>query len=155
LLEPKIRNYTSCGLVVTIAGLSLYSYHVRELLAFLALFSVAFFLLALVALGALLLWWASEQLAIWTRPASREVIASSRSFITARARSWIPKEPHAKIWDCTNVNRPPCSSSPECWSGESRPNFDTSMSAGGSVIPNIDQLERLPAKVPLVETQVH
>ena len=36
----KIRDYT-CGPIVTIVGLGLYSYYVRELLAVLTLFSVA------------------------------------------------------------------------------------------------------------------
>ena len=152
--EPKNRGYT-CGLVVTIVGLSLHSYYVRELLVCLALFSVAFFFLALVALGALLVWCASEQVAIWTRPASRNVVAFSRSFITAHAKSWAPKEPRTTIWDCADVNRPSCSSSPECWLGESRPNFGPSILAGGSGILIIDQLEHIPAKVPLAETQAH
>ena len=41
--EIKIRDY-SCGLIVTIVGLGLYSYYVRELMAALTMFSVAFFL---------------------------------------------------------------------------------------------------------------
>jgi hypothetical protein len=62
-------------------GLGLYSYYVRELLAALTLFSVAFFLLALVGLGALLVWSVSVQAAIWARVASRSMIAfSSRLF---------------------------------------------------------------------------
>lgn len=78
--EIKIRDYT-CGLIVTIVGLGLYSYYVRELLAALTLFSVAFFLLALVGLGALLVWSASVQAAIWARAVSRSMIAfSSRLF---------------------------------------------------------------------------
>ena len=85
LREIKIRDYT-CGLIVTIVGLGLYSYYVRELLAALTLFSVAFFLLALVALGALLVWSASVQAAIWARPASRSMIAFSRRLIAAYAR---------------------------------------------------------------------
>ena len=85
LREIKIRDYT-CGLIVTIVGLGLYSYYVRELLAALTLFSVAFFILALVALGALLVWSASVQVAIWARPASRNVIAFSRRLIAVYAR---------------------------------------------------------------------
>ena len=83
--EIKIRDYT-CGLLVTIVGLGLYSYYTRELLAALTLFSVAFFLLALVGLGALLVWSASVQVAIWARPASRNVIAFSRRLIAVYAR---------------------------------------------------------------------
>ena len=62
------------------------SYAVRELLASLALFIVASFFLALVALGALLVWGATKQVAIWTRPLSRNVIAFSRRLITPYAR---------------------------------------------------------------------
>jgi hypothetical protein len=85
LRETKVWNYTS-GLVVTIVGLGLYSYYVRELLAALTIFSVAFFFLALVVLGALLVWCASVQVAIWARPASRSMIAFSRRLIAAYAR---------------------------------------------------------------------
>ena len=83
--EIKIRDY-SCGLIVTIVGLGLYSYYVRELMAALTLFSVAFFLLALAGLGGLLAWSASVQLAIWARPASRNMIAFSRRLIAAYAK---------------------------------------------------------------------
>jgi hypothetical protein len=85
LREIKIRDYT-CGLIVTIVGLGLYSYYVRELLAALTIFSVAFFFLALVGLGALLVWSASVQVAIWAGPASRNVIAFSRRLIAAYAK---------------------------------------------------------------------
>jgi len=85
LREIKIRDYTS-GVVVTIAGLGLYSYYVRELLAALTIFSVAFFFLSMVGLGALLVWCASVQVAVWARPASRNVIAFSRRLIAAYAR---------------------------------------------------------------------
>ena len=80
-----MRDYSS-GLVVTIAGLALYSYYVRELLTALTLFSVAFFFLALAGLGALLVWCASVQVAIWAGPASRNVAAYSRRLIAAYAR---------------------------------------------------------------------
>jgi multisubunit Na+/H+ antiporter MnhG subunit len=85
LREIKITGYTF-GLIVTIVGLALYSYYVRELLAALSLFSAAFFFLALAGLGALLVWSASVQVAIWTRPASRNVIAFSRRLIAAYAK---------------------------------------------------------------------
>jgi hypothetical protein len=85
LPEIKIRDY-SCGLIVTIVGLGLYSYYVRELLAALTLFSLAFFFLALVGLGALLVWSATVQMAIWARPASRNMIAFSRRLIAAYAK---------------------------------------------------------------------
>ena len=70
----KIIDYT-CGLAVTIVGLGLYSYYVRELLASLFLFSVVFFSMGLVALSAFLAWSASKQVALWSRPASRNAIA--------------------------------------------------------------------------------
>jgi hypothetical protein len=85
LREIKIRDYT-CGLIVTIVGLGLYSYYVRELMAALTIFSVAFFCLALAGVGGVLVWSASVQLAIWARPASRNVIAFSRRLIAAYAR---------------------------------------------------------------------
>ena len=83
--EIKICNF-SYGLIVTIAGLGLYSYYVRELLAALTIFSVAFFFLALVGLGALLVWSASVQVAVWAPPASRNVIAYSRRLIAVYAK---------------------------------------------------------------------
>ena len=83
--EIKVSDF-SYGLIVTIAGLGLYSYYVRELLAALTIFSVAFFFLALVGLGALLVWSASVQVAVWATPASRNVIAYSRRLIAAYAK---------------------------------------------------------------------
>lgn len=84
--ELKAIEYT-CGLSVAIVGLGLYSYYVRELLASLLLFSVAFFFLGLVGLGAFLIRYASWQLAIWTGPVSRHMVAISQRFIAAYARS--------------------------------------------------------------------
>ncbi len=69
-----------------IVGLGLYSYYVRELLASLVLFTIAFFFLGLAALGVFLVWCASEKVAIWTLPASRNMIALSRRLITAYTR---------------------------------------------------------------------
>lgn len=83
--RPKISE-CSCGLVVTVSGLGFSSYHIRELLVFLAFFSVAFLLLALTVLAAVLLWWASEQLADWSGPASRKFIAFSRRLLATYAR---------------------------------------------------------------------
>lgn len=83
--EIKIRDYT-CGLIVTIVGLGMYSYYVRELLAALTLFSVAFFLLVLAVVGAFLIWSASVQLAVRAGPASRHVILQYRRLIAAYAR---------------------------------------------------------------------
>jgi len=85
LPENKTRYYVS-GLIAMIAGFGLYSYYVRELLAALTLFGLAFFFLALLGLGVLLIWWASVQAAIWAVPASRGVIAFSRRLIAAYAR---------------------------------------------------------------------
>ena len=72
-----------CGLSGVIVGLGLYSYFVRELLASLALFTGAFFLLGLAAVVIFLVWSAVMQAAIWTRPASRNVIALSRRLVAA------------------------------------------------------------------------
>ena len=77
LSKIKIRDY-ACGLLVTIVGIGLYSYYVRELVAALTLFSVAFLILALLALAAVLIWCASVQVASWARPVSQSVIAYSR-----------------------------------------------------------------------------
>src|SRR5579872_444688 len=75
--KTKIRDCT-CGLIVTIVGLGLYSYYVRELLTALTIFSVIFAVLALPTLSALLIWYASVQVAAWAKPASLSVIAYSR-----------------------------------------------------------------------------
>jgi hypothetical protein len=85
LRKLKAIDYM-CGLSVVIVGLGLYSYYVRELLVSLLLFCVAFFFLALAVLGAFLIWYAGEQMAIWTRPATRNMIVLSRRLITAYAR---------------------------------------------------------------------
>lgn len=82
---PKITE-CACGLVVTILGFGFSSYYIREVLVSLALFSVAFLFLALTVLAAILLWWASEQLADWSGPASRRVLAFSRRLMAAYAR---------------------------------------------------------------------
>src|SRR5579872_6398977 len=65
--EIKIRDYV-CGLIVTIVGLGLYSYYVRELLAVLTIFSVVFAVLALPMLTALLIWYISVSMASWAKP---------------------------------------------------------------------------------------
>jgi hypothetical protein len=85
LLRPDIIKCT-CGIALTLVGLDLYSYHVRELLVSLAFFSVAFLLLALIVLAAILLWWASEKVASKSGPASRRLIAFSRRLIASYAR---------------------------------------------------------------------
>jgi hypothetical protein len=85
LRTPKITE-CACGLVVTILGFGFSSYYIREVLVSLALFSVAFLFLALTVLAAILLWWASEQLADWSGPASRRVLAFSRRLMAAYAR---------------------------------------------------------------------
>ena len=69
----KIVDYT-CGLVVTIVGLGLYSYYVRELLASLLLFSAVFFAIGLFVLIVVLAWDASNLLALWSRLASRNAV---------------------------------------------------------------------------------
>jgi hypothetical protein len=78
----------SCVLIVTIAGIGTYSYYfVRELLAALTLFSVAFFFLAFAGLGALLIWTVGVRMALLATPASRSVIGYSRRLIAAYTRS--------------------------------------------------------------------
>ena len=84
LHTPRIRE-CACGLAVTILGLGFSSYYLRELLVSLALFSVAFLVLALGVLAAILLWWASGQLAGWSGPASRKVMALSRRLLATHA----------------------------------------------------------------------
>ena len=81
----KISERT-CGLAVMIVALDLHSYYVRELLVSLALFCMAFLFLVLLVLAAVLLWWASEQLADRSGPASRKVIAYSRRLIATYAK---------------------------------------------------------------------
>ncbi len=85
LRENEIRNF-SCGLLVVIVGLGLYSYFVRELLAALTLFGIAVFFLALLGLGSFLAWCAGAHVAIWARPASRNAIVFSRRLIAAYVR---------------------------------------------------------------------
>jgi hypothetical protein len=85
--ETKLRDYSSV-LIVTIAGIGTYSYYlVRELLAALTLFSVAFFFLAFTGLAALLIWTVGVRMAILATPASRSVIVHSRRLIAACTRS--------------------------------------------------------------------
>jgi hypothetical protein len=85
--ETKMGDY-SCALIVTLAGAGTYSYYlVRELLAALTLFSVAFFFLASTGFGALLIWTLAVRMAILARPASRSVIGYSRRLIAAYTRS--------------------------------------------------------------------
>ena len=88
--ETKLKYYR-CGLSVSILGLALPPSYVRELLVSFALFTMAFFFLALVALGALLAWWAGEQVAMQIRPVSRNVVAFSNRLIAAYANSWTIK----------------------------------------------------------------
>jgi len=85
LQKIKVIEYT-CGFSALIVGLGLYSYYVRELLASLALFTGAFFLVGLAVAGVFLLWYAGVQVVVWTRPASRNVIALSRRLAAAYAR---------------------------------------------------------------------
>jgi uncharacterized protein YggT (Ycf19 family) len=71
---------------VVIVGPGLYSYYVRELLAFLVLFAGAFLVLLLAVLGIYLVWCLVVMVAMWTPPASRSVLAFSRRFIAAYAK---------------------------------------------------------------------
>ena len=83
--EIKAVEY-SYGLGLMIVWLGLYSYYVRELLASLALFTGAFFLVALAALGVFLIWWTCKKVATWTPTVSRNMIALSRRLIAAYAK---------------------------------------------------------------------
>jgi hypothetical protein len=85
LRELKVTGYT-CGLGTTIVGLAVYSYHVREFLASLVLFTIAFFCVGLVTLGVFLIWSLSEKVTVWTQSASRNAIALSRRLITPYTR---------------------------------------------------------------------
>ena len=59
---------------MTIVALGLYSYYVRELFASLFLFSALFLAMALIALGVVLAWYASERVALWSRLVSRSAV---------------------------------------------------------------------------------
>ena len=83
--EIKAVEY-SYGLGLMIVWLGLYSYYVRELLASFALFTGAFFLVALAALGVFLIWWTCKKVATWTPSVSRNMIALSRRLIAAYAK---------------------------------------------------------------------
>jgi hypothetical protein len=85
LQKIKVIEYT-CGFSSLIVGFGLYSYYVRELLASLALFTGAFFLLGLAVAGGFLLWYAGVQAVVWTRPASRNMIAFTRRLVAAYAK---------------------------------------------------------------------
>src|SRR5579871_6170625 len=74
----KIRSYT-CGLAVTIVGFGLYSYYVRELFASLFLFSALFLAIGLIVLGAVVAWYASKQVALWSKLVLRSAIALASS----------------------------------------------------------------------------
>ena len=80
MVRPKIIKRT-CVLIAASLALILYSYHLRELLISLALFTAAFLVLAAAALAAVFLWWASEELADRWGLVSRKVIAFSRRLI--------------------------------------------------------------------------
>lgn len=82
-MRKIISSKATWGLGLTITGLTIYSYHLRELLTSLAMFTVAYFFLTLAALAVVLAWWASEQVADWSGPASRKLIAYSRRLIAA------------------------------------------------------------------------
>lgn len=79
-------GYYTCGLAASAVGFGLYSYYVRELLAALTLFSVAFFSLALLLLAILLIWFVSTRTASWAGLASRNLMMISRRLIAAYAR---------------------------------------------------------------------
>jgi hypothetical protein len=86
LHKMKVLEYT-CGLSTAILGFSLYSYYVRELLAYLALFTSAFVLLGLVFVGVFLLGWAALQAIRWTGTASRDMVTFSRRLAAVYTKS--------------------------------------------------------------------
>jgi len=61
-----MKSYT-CGFVTLSVAFGLHSYYVRELWASLALFSAAFFFLAVLTFAGFLVFWTSVQLAIRAR----------------------------------------------------------------------------------------
>jgi hypothetical protein len=95
--EPKTMKYT-CGLIAVMVGFGLYSYRVRELLASLVLLTMGYFLLGLVALGAVLIWSGSETVAVRTAPVSRKFVDRSRRFLIAY------KKPRAAVGVISKCN---------------------------------------------------
>ena len=63
---------------VMIMGLGAYFYYVRELMAFMILFSMVFLSVSLVVLSVFFAWCAGEQVAGWSRPVSRNAITLLR-----------------------------------------------------------------------------
>jgi hypothetical protein len=152
LREPKIRH-CACGMVATIAGLSLYSYHVRELLVSLALFSVAFFFMALAALGALLVWCASEQVAIWITPAAGNVFARSRRLFAACVRSWTAKKSSNRVLGLRPIEQAAQFITPGTLAGERGSNFSAFVLDRSSGIPIIRSAEHFPPEALFADTQ--
>lgn len=60
---------------MTVAWFGICWFHVCELISALALFGVAYIFLFFAAVGALLVWDATEQITIWAKPLSRKVVA--------------------------------------------------------------------------------
>jgi hypothetical protein len=85
LHKIKVIEYT-CGLSAMVVGLGLYSFYVRELLASLALFTGAFFLLGLALFGIVLLGWVALHVILSAGAATRNTIAFSRRLIAAYAK---------------------------------------------------------------------
>jgi hypothetical protein len=88
----RIRDYT-CGLIVTMVALGLYSYYVRELLASPFLFGALFPAMGLIALGAVLAWHACEQVALWSRLVSRNAVAFAFSARSLSLAAVVNKKP--------------------------------------------------------------
>lgn len=120
MCELKRRGHTR-GMAVSIVGLGLHSYYGRELLACLALFCLAFSFLALLALGGLLAWSASEQVMIRTEILSRNAVAFSQRLIAAYASSRTARKFRDRTTGCPDGSRPPCPSRLGSWSVESKP----------------------------------
>ena len=78
--RPNASNY-AWATGVMIAGLGLYFYYVRELVASMLIFSTVFFLLSLLVLSGFFVWYAGKQVLAWSRPVSQDAIKLFRSFV--------------------------------------------------------------------------
>lgn len=83
-MAPKASDF-ACGMGVMVLGLGLHFYSARDLLATLAVLSVAFSLVGLVALTVLCARYAGKRVTVWARTASPN--APRPSGLTAHATS--------------------------------------------------------------------
>jgi len=78
-LRDSHRVQEISGLLV---GLSLYSYHVRELLACWIFFGLLFVTVALMILGGVLAWHAAKKASSWARTAGVAILLAKMKFRT-------------------------------------------------------------------------